>query len=258
MPSSIWSGGTAGVGDPQRALAALEQEVGALHEDHAALARGRLERAPRRCPRAGPPRGSSRPRASRSGRRAGGARARPPWRRGARGARPSRSRSSARSRRSGRTRRRSPGRPCSARCRCSSRSCGSRAISVRRAHQVAHPDARADRLRERGRVDDLVRLDPCESIVGSASPSKRSSTYGSSSKIVKSYSAASSSRRWRFSSESVQPAGFWKLGMMCASVGRAPSLERQLERAPRRCRRARAGWRGCSAPSFRSASSVRS
>ena len=28
----------------------------------------------------------------------------------------------------------------------------------------------------------------------------------------------------------MQPAGFWKLGMMCASVGRAPSVERDLER----------------------------
>ena len=62
-----------------------------------------------------------------------------------------------------------------------------------------------------------------DSIVGWSSPSKRSSTYGSSSKIVNSYSAASSSRRRRLSSESVQPAGFWKLGMMWASRGRAPA-----------------------------------
>ena len=32
-------GGHGGVGDPKGALAALDQEVGALHEDHAALAR---------------------------------------------------------------------------------------------------------------------------------------------------------------------------------------------------------------------------
>ena len=65
--------------------------------------------------------------------------------------------------------------------------------------------------------------------MGSDSPSKRSSTYGSSSKIVKPCSAASSSSRVRLSSDSVQPAGFWKLGMMCASFGRALA-QRALER----------------------------
>ena len=38
-----------------------------------------------------------------------------------------------------------------------------------------------------------------DSIVGSVSPLKRSSTYGSSSKIMKPWSAASSSSRLRFS-----------------------------------------------------------
>jgi hypothetical protein len=48
--------------------------------------------------------------------------------------------------------------------------------------------------------------------------------YGSSSKIVKSCSAASRSSSARFSALSVWPAGFWKLGMMCASFGfRRPS-----------------------------------
>ena len=43
MPSSICSGRHAGVGQAQRVLAALEQEVGALDEQHVALGRGLLE-----------------------------------------------------------------------------------------------------------------------------------------------------------------------------------------------------------------------
>ena len=96
-----------------------------------------------------------------------------------------------------------------------------------------------------------------DSIVGSDSPSKRSSTYGSSSKIAKPYSAASSSSRWRFSSESVQPAGFWKLGMMCASVGRAPSFS-ATSSASTSMPSGSSGMASSSAPSSRSDSSVRS
>ena len=78
-----------GVGDPKRALAALDQEVGALDEDHAALARRRAASARDvACPRAGRPRGSSRPAGS-TKRGVGEVRARAPRRsrRGARAAR---------------------------------------------------------------------------------------------------------------------------------------------------------------------------
>ncbi len=50
--------------------------------------------------------------------------------------------------------------------------------------------------------------------------------YGSSSKIRKPNSSASTSSSRRFSSESVYPAGFWKFGMMCASFGTVPLSQR--------------------------------
>jgi hypothetical protein len=96
-----------------------------------------------------------------------------------------------------------------------------------------------------------------ESIVGRGSPSKRSSTYGSSSKMVKPYSAARASSLWRFSSDSVQPAGFWKFGMMWASVGRAPSWS-ATSSASTSMPSASSGMARICAPSERSASSVRS
>ena len=63
-----------------------------------------------------------------------------------------------------------------------------------------------------------------------ARPRSAARRRGRPRRSVKSYSRASSSSRWRFSSESVQPAGFWKLGMMWASLGRAPSSSAGLER----------------------------
>ena len=102
-----------------------------------------------------------------------------------------------------------------------------------------------------------VSAPPSASIVGSDSPSKRSSTYGSSSKMVNPYSPASASSRWRFSSESVQPAGFWKLGMMCASFGRAPSPS-ATSSAATSMPSGSSGIARISAPSSRSESSVRS
>ena len=54
-PVSICSGRHPRVGEAQRVLAALEQEVGALHERHAALGGGLEERRARRCPAAASP-----------------------------------------------------------------------------------------------------------------------------------------------------------------------------------------------------------
>ncbi len=108
--------------------------------------------------------------------------------------------------------------------------------------------------------DDAYTTTPAsssDSIVGRSSPSNRSSTYGSSSKMTNSYSRASSSRRLRFSSDSVYPAGFWKLGITCASFGRAPASS-ALSSAPTSSPSGSSGIASTSAPSFCSERSVRS
>ena len=64
------------------------------------------------------------------------------------------------------------------------------------------------------------------SIVGCRSPEKRSSTYGSSSKMVKSYSRASATSARRLSPEREYPAGFWKFGIRCASEIFVPAASR--------------------------------
>ena len=96
-----------------------------------------------------------------------------------------------------------------------------------------------------------------DSIVGWSSPAKRSSTYGSSSNRRNPWRSASSISRRRFSSDSVQPAGLWKLGIMWASLGRAPpssAASSALTSMPS----ASSGMASSSAPIWRSASSVRS
>ena len=59
------------------------------------------------------------------------------------------------------------------------------------------------------------------------------------------------------SSESVYPAGFWKLGMMCASFGRAPPSRARASASTSMPSRS-SGIAMMSAPRSRNASSVRS